>query len=95
MTTDVQQLDLQNSCDEILAQLRFDLESLLKDCRNIKNTVRLVATKTGIHEKTLFRVLKEDRRPSYLTLFRFYRYFFNTTNDEEVIRKSPDVIKNI
>lgn len=80
------------STDEILKQIRLDLRSSLNTFNDPKKGIRIIANKTGIHEKTLKRILTEERRPTYLTVFRFYRFKLTARNDQEVMTNSPTII---
>lgn len=78
----------------LLDQVIFDLETNLTKFKDPKKGMKLISRKTGVHEKTLGRILAKENKPGYITLYKIYRYLLETENDTEVVEKAPKVISD-
>ncbi|MDD0851467.1 hypothetical protein HBN50_00100 [Halobacteriovorax sp. GB3] len=74
-------------------QVAMDLKRKLEEYRDPKVGVRLLAQKMEISERTLQRLINQENRPTYQTLFKIYRVLFNTTNDALLLEIVPEVIQ--
>ncbi len=77
----------------ILATVSFDLDVHLRKSAFPKKKLRLIAEQTGIHQKTLLRILKKENTPTYITVFKIYKYLLNAKDDSDVLNRCPEVIK--
>ncbi len=71
-----------------------DLSALLNANPNPKKFLKTLANKTNIHEKTLQRILNQENRPSYISVFKIYRYLLSEFDDAKVIERAPEIIKS-
>ena len=85
--------DAQMTSCALAETVSSDLKYLLKQYRNPKVGLRLLAGKIGIHEKTLKRLIDCCNKPTYLTLYKIYRIYFNTQNDRVVYERAPEVVQ--
>jgi hypothetical protein len=69
------------------------LGTLLTQYKDQKKGLRLLSKKMGIHEKTLTRLLNQENKASYQTVFKIYRVFYNEFNDAKLIALVPQKIK--
>ena len=69
------------------------LNSLLSQFKDRKKGIRILAKKMGIHEKTLNRILNNENKPGYQTVFKIFRIFFNEYNDRKILELVPDVVR--
>ncbi len=72
----------------------FALNDLLMEFKDKKKGLRILSKKMGIHEKTLTRILNGENRPSYQTVFKIFRVFYNEFNDSKVISLVPNSVKD-
>lgn len=70
-----------------------DLQLLLSKFKDQKKGLRILADKTGIHEKTFQRLLHGKHRPSYMTLFKLYRYIFAESDDLKILQLVDPVVR--
>lgn len=78
---------------ELRNQVSKDLTVKLSQYRDPKKGIKILASQMGIHEKTLKRLIECQNKPGYQTLLKIYRVVFNTQQDNEVLEKSPEVVK--
>ncbi|WP_412473678.1 helix-turn-helix domain-containing protein [Halobacteriovorax sp. YZS-1-1] len=78
----------------LIDQVVNDLTDNLKSYRNIKIGVRLISDKSGVSERTIYRLLAKENKPTYQTLLKLYRAIYNTNNDTLLLSLVPEVIKN-
>jgi DNA-binding phage protein len=71
-----------------------DLNSHLDQAADRQKRMNLIAKKTGLHPKTLQRLMRSENQPSYITVFKIYRYLLNENDDNLVIEKCPEIIRN-
>lgn len=78
---------------DLVTQVKFDLEAKIKEYRSPKIGVRILAEKMGISERTLYRILASENKPTYQTLYKIYRTIFNTSNDSLLLDLVPNIIR--
>lgn len=76
----------------MLEQITCDLNTSLDLFKDRKKGLQLISRKTGIHEKTLLRLLSKEHKPGYLTVYKLYRYILQTESDTEIIKRVHPVI---
>jgi acyl-CoA-binding protein len=74
-------------------RVSLDLASYLENFPNKCFAIRVLAKESGLNEKTIKRLLAKNNKPTYQTIFRLYSVFLNTTDYDNLIEKSPKVIK--
>lgn len=79
--------------DTLMEQVSLDIERVLSQFKDSKKGLRVIALKTNIHEKTLARILRKENKPSYITVFRLYRFLLDEYNDSKVLEFSPPAVK--
>lgn len=80
--------------DPVVSQVAADLKDLLAQFKDPKKGLKIISVKTSIHEKTLNRLLNEENRASYMTIFKLYRYILDENDDAKILDLAPEVIKN-
>lgn len=83
----------QNVADNLQELVHAHLKELLQQFKDPKKGQRILSKKMGIHEKTLNRILEKENKPSYQTLYRFYRVYFDEYNDSELLKKVPALVR--
>lgn len=85
-----------NESDNLSVAKHVDqaLEQLLSQFKDKKKGIRILAKKMGIHEKTLNRLINQENAPSYQTVFKIFRVFFNEFNDAKLLDLVPKEIKD-
>ncbi|MFG1494251.1 hypothetical protein ACRXCV_13590 [Halobacteriovorax sp. GFR7] len=76
-----------------IEQVSLDLAKKLDEYKSVKIGVRLLSEKTGVSERTLYRILAKENKPTYQTLFKIYRVIFNTSNESLLLDLVPEVIR--
>ncbi len=77
----------------IKEQLASDLEKKLGSFHNRKVGMRKVSYESGLHIKTLNRILNKENSPNHQTLIKVYRYLFNTNSEKELLKLVPDQVR--
>ncbi len=75
--------------DPIHSHLKQTLDSMLSSFKDKKIGQKKLAKKIGIHERTFERLYLFENKPSYQTLLKVYKCFFNQYNDSELIKLLP------
>ncbi|NQY99818.1 MAG: hypothetical protein HRT45_04010 [Bdellovibrionales bacterium] len=78
---------------DVKSQLAADIQSFVSRYNKASYGVRLLATKVGLTEKTVKRLMSAENNPSYSTLFQFYCYFTSSKTHNELIERAPEVIR--
>jgi len=78
---------------DLRLQVSKDLTVKLSQYRDPKKGIKILASQMGIHEKTLKRLIECQNKPGYQTLLKIYRVLFNTQQDNDVLEKSPEIVK--
>ena len=79
--------------DPVLTQLSFDLSEALKVSDDPKQQIKHISEKTGVHVKTLNRLVNLENKPTPLTVFKIYKYFTQSETEAQVLNLCPAVIK--
>lgn len=77
----------------VLSKISFDLNLHLQNSPFPKKKLRIISEKTDIHQKTLLRILQKENTPTYITVFKIYKYLLDTKNDSDVLNLCPEIIK--
>lgn len=80
--------------DPIQKQVVADLAAHLKLSTDERKKARLISEKTGIHQKTLNRILNLENKPTPATIFKIYRYLTQGQSEDEILKLCPALIKN-
>lgn len=67
----------------------LDLEKYLSDSTDERRRLKHMAKRTDIHEKTLSRLAKRENKPTYITIFKIYRFLLNETDDAKLLERVP------
>lgn len=86
--------EIKNLATTLEVEISLVLESLLSQFKDRKKGIRIISKKMGIHEKTVIRLLNNENRPGYQTVFKIYRVFFNEFNDAKVLELVPEVVRD-
>ncbi len=73
-------------------KLAEDLGQYLALSDDPRRRLKFVASKTGIHEKTLNRIAQKLNRPTYMTVFKVYRHLLNEADDAKLLARVPSEI---
>lgn len=57
-----------------------------------RRRLRFLARRSGIHEKTLTRILHKINQPTYITLFKVYRVLLSEADDTKLLDLTPKEI---
>ncbi|EQC48323.1 DNA-binding helix-turn-helix protein [Bacteriovorax sp. BSW11_IV] len=88
------EIETSNQEIDLKRQVAIDLKKKLSEFRDPKIGMRLLAEKVDVSERTLHRLLNEQNRPTYQTLYKLYRVLFSTTNDSLLLELVPPVVKD-
>lgn len=78
---------------ELRVQVSQDLKEKISQFRDPKKGIKILASQMGIHEKTLKRLIECQNKPGYQTLLKIYRVLFQTQKDNEILERSPAIVK--
>ncbi len=70
----------------------LDLEKYLGPLNEDRRRLKHMAKRTNIHEKTLSRLARRENKPTYITVFKIYRFLLNETDDAKVLERVPAVV---
>lgn len=85
-------LDSAELAEAAAIRVAADLNAYLLKSDEPSRRLKFVATKTGIHEKTLRRVARKQNRPTYITVFKIYRHLLNEADDAKLLAQVPSEI---
>lgn len=88
------EIETQNQNIDLKRQVAMDLAKKLSEYRDQKIGLRLLAEKVDVSERTLQRLLNEENRPTYQTLYKLYRALFSTTNDSLLLELVAPVVRD-
>ena len=77
----------------VLEQVSNDISNLINSNSDPKKFIKTLSQRTGVHEKTLIRILNQENRHNYMTVLKIYRFILGEFDDAKVVEKSPPVIK--
>ncbi|MCP4911518.1 MAG: helix-turn-helix transcriptional regulator [Oligoflexia bacterium] len=80
--------------DHLKRQVAEDISAHLKQFRDPKKGIRIIASQMGIHEKTLKRLIEGQNKPGYQTLFKIYRVLLKTTDDSKILKQVPVIVSD-
>lgn len=72
--------------------VQHSLVIYLKNFSNSSFGIRELSKKTGLHQKTIKRLIKRENYPTHQTLLALYREFYDIENYEELLKKCPPVV---
>lgn len=81
-----------NQALALMSQVAQDIHTFLESSRDPQKGLNLLSRKTSLHEKTLRRLLQQEHRPGYITLFKLYRFLLGTNSDSEILDNAPSVV---
>lgn len=81
-TIELDHLSSKEFKSELRVQMGQDIQVLLSPYKNKDIGIRLLSEKTGISEKTLKRIIKQESDPHSVTIQRFYEYYFKINVDQ-------------
>lgn len=79
--------------DLIVNQVAADLSIHLKQSKDERKRNRLISEKTGIHQKTLNRIINLENKPTPATVFKIYRYLTQGQTEDEILSLCPEIIR--
>lgn len=65
------------------------LNELLSKFNDKKIGLKKLSQKTGVHERTLNRLLNNENKPNYQTINRIYKYYYNEFQEQELLKLVP------
>ena len=74
-------------------QVAFDLNRFLDQPGDRQKKLNLISKKIDVHLKTLNRICLLENQPTYMTVFKIYRFLLNENDDVKLLEKCPDVVK--
>lgn len=77
----------------VAEQVATDIGLFLEKYKRRSFALRLLSKKTDINEKTLRRLLSHENKPSYPTLLRLYFFLTESTNEQELLQRVPEVVR--
>lgn len=78
----------------LMDQVCADLNAHIGKFKSVKIGVRLISEKIGVSERTLYRLLAKENKPTYQTLYKIYREIHQTNNESLLIELVPQVIRD-
>ena len=78
---------------DLIDQVAFDIKSKLSEFNNIKTGITHLSADSGLSERTLYRMLNKENKPTYQSLFKIYRTIFKTSNESLLLDLVPEVVK--
>lgn len=76
------------------AQVANDIREHLAQFRNESIGLRKLAEKSGIHQRTLKRLIAQENRPGYQTLVRLYTCLVESSNGGLLLKNLPEKVAN-
>lgn len=87
-TNEINNLEVSRNLD-LKEQVAFDIQSHLRQFRNESIGLRKLSEKSGIHQRTLKRLLAQENRPGYQTLVRLYTCLIDSPNGGLLLKNIP------
>ncbi|MCO4794007.1 MAG: hypothetical protein KC493_09855 [Bacteriovoracaceae bacterium] len=75
-------------------QVAIDLAVYLENFSNRSFAIKYLAKESGLNEKTIQRLLKQNNRPTYQTLFKLYSIFYDESEFKKLLNIIPTGISN-
>lgn len=83
-----------HNLEELKDQVASDLERYLSKYKSRRNGLKQLSAQTGLHSKTIQRLIEKNNRPTYQTLFKIYRTILGAKDDSDLFKKLPFSVKN-
>lgn len=80
--------------NELTEQVSKDILAYLENATDRQKKLNLMSKKIGVHLKTLNRICQLENRPSYITVFKIYKYLFNENDDCKVLELAPSIVRD-
>ncbi len=74
-------------------QVAADLSAKIAEYKSVKIGIRLLSAKMEVSERTLYRLLGKENKPTYQTLYKLYRTIFKTNNDSLLLELVPSIVR--
>lgn len=87
-TNEIDNLEVSRNLD-LKEQVAFDIQLHLRQFRNESIGLRKLSEKSGIHQRTLKRLLAQENRPGYQTLVRLYTCLVDSPNGGLLLKNIP------
>lgn len=87
-TNEINNLEVSRNLD-LKEQVAFDIQLHLRQFRNESIGLRKLSEKSGIHQRTLKRLLAQENRPGYQTLVRLYTCLVDSPNGGLLLKNIP------
>lgn len=78
--------------DSAATRVYEDLTRYIRESDDPKRRLKFVAKRTLIHEKTLQRLVNRENKPTYITVFKIYRFLLNEQDDQRLLEMVPEEI---
>lgn len=82
-----------NSATSVAEQVANDLNHYVNSAGDRQKRLTMISKKMGLHLKTLNRICSLENKPSYITVFKIYRFLLNETDDSKVLENCPEVVR--
>lgn len=74
------------------ARVFDDLNRYLSESEDPRRRLKFMAKRTLIHEKTLQRLVNRENKPTYITVFKIYRFLLNELDDKRLLELVPEEV---
>ncbi|MCP4915079.1 MAG: hypothetical protein GY909_18315 [Oligoflexia bacterium] len=78
---------------DLIDQVAIDLKSKLAEYNNIKTGITQLSGESGLSERTLYRMLNKENKPTYQSLFKIYKTIFKSSNESLLLDLVPEVVR--
>lgn len=80
--------------NSVLDVVSADLNTYLDQGNDRQKRLNFLSRKIDIHKKTLHRISIKENSPSYPTIMKLYRFFYNVDSDAKILDQVPEVVKD-
>lgn len=81
-----------DQADLAAARVFDDLNRYLSESEDPRRRLKFMAKRTLIHEKTLQRLVNRENKPTYITVFKIYRFLLNEQDDQRLLELVPEEV---
>ncbi len=81
-----------DQADLAAARVFDDLNRYLSEAEDPRRRLKFMAKRTLIHEKTLQRLVNRENKPTYITVFKIYRFLLNEQDDQRLLELVPEEV---
>jgi hypothetical protein len=74
------------------ARVFDDLHRYINESDDPRRRLKFMAKRTLIHEKTLQRLVNRENKPTYVTVFKIYRFLLNEQDDQRLLGLVPQEV---